>query len=437
MIHYVMHTLCNDTLCNVYIFFPIYSLMLDAYSWNGGFLDIFDFDTYTSTRHYYNGIFVLRSSWYQLDLVAPCHCVFMSSVSCTQPPLDIGDGITGSNLTAVLWGGWFDSPADVDAYSLDVYLLEERGGELKERISPKIHSSIHQDTGVENYTLNIILPSDGPYSFVLQVSDRAGNLQYARRLLLFDATSRLTVNSNLPLRITSAIPQTGYIWQNSSIPVVTVAGKGYFYNTNLQTSNWLAPVANFTGATIAAAYDHVLSDGQYPRMGTTNALGVLSLLYEIVIDREGGMSNDSLTLPVNFSTIVSDITLETVRFNITTTDGDTARIWFKATDFKSQDIYDSVVVHFDSSPPVLRDVWLEYNGEAGLLLHGSSDLTVMIISFEAWDEHSGLWSLDWRIGTWYGGDDVGSGRVPLHNYTEVTQKSHKLYLCMFLGILYS
>ena len=393
--------------------------MLDAYSWNGGYLDIFNLDTDTTTRHYYNGMFVVHSSQFQLDLMSPSHCLFVTSVSCTQLLLDIGDGITASNLTTVLWGGWFDSPANVDAYSVDVYLLEETGGELKERISPKIHSSTHQDTGVDNYTLNILLPSDSPYSFVLQVSDRAGNLQYARRLLLLDATSQLTINSNLPLRITSGIAQTGYIWQNCTVPIVTVAGKGHFYNTNLQMSNWLAPVADFTGASIAAVYDHPLSDGQYPRMGTTNALGVLSLLYEIVIDHEGGTSHDSITVPMNFSGAVSDITLEFVGLNITASDGDSARIWFKATDFKSQEIYDSVVVHFDCSPPVLRDMWLEYNGEDGLLLHGSSDLTIMIISFEAWDEHSGLWSLEWRIGTWYGGDDVGSGRVPLLNYTKV------------------
>ena len=406
--------------------------MLDAYSWNGGLLDIFDLDTHTVTRHYYNGMFVVYSSRYQLDLVPPSHCLFVPSPDgCTQPILDVGDGLTVSNITTVSWGGWIDSPATVHAYSLDVYLLEETGGELKERISPKINSSTHQDTGVENYTISIFLPTDGPYSFVLQVMDEAGNLQYARRLLLFDTTSRLTVNPNLPLTITSAIPQTGYIWQNSSVPNVTVAGKGHFYNTNLQATNWLAPVANFTGAAIAPAYDQPLSDGQYPRMGTTNALGVLSLLYEIVIDREGGMSNDSLTIPMNFSTAVNDIALESVAFNITATDGDTARIWFKATDFKSQEIYDSVVVHFDSSPPVLRDVWLEYNGQDGLLLHGSQDLTIMIISFEAWDEHSGLWSLEWSIGTWYGGDDVGSGRVPLLNYTKVTIIIINFILCGF------
>lgn len=398
--------------------------MVAVYSWNGGFLDILNLDTYTTTRHYYNGSSVMYMSRYQLDLMAPSHCLFLPGVtSCTQPLLFIGSGMTASNLTTVSWGGWFDSPADIQTYTLDVYLLEETGGELKERIMPKINSSIHQDTGEENYSVNVLLPSDGPYSFVLQVSDKAGNLQYARRLLLLDANSRLLVDSNSPFRVTSAIPQTGYIWQNSSVPIVTVTGRGHFYNTNLQTSNWLAPVADFASATINAGYDHPLSDGQYPRMGTTNALGVLSLLYEVIIDHEGGMSNESLTTPMNFSNVVSDISLESVNFNISeAADGDTARIWFKAIDFKSQEIYDSLVVHFDSSPAVLRDLWLEYNGVGGLLLHGDSDLTTMVISFEAWDEHSGLWSLEWRIGTWYGGDDVGSGRAPLINLTRVCSK---------------
>ena len=393
--------------------------MLDAHTWNGGFLDIANLDAFTTAQHYYDGLSVVQSSRYQLDLVSPSHCLFVPSVSCTQPLLDVGDELTASNMTTVSWGGWDDSPAGVNTYSIDVYLLEETRGELRERISPKIHSTTHQDTGVENYTQNVLLPGDGPYSFVLQVSDRAGNLQYARRLLLFDATSQLMINSNVPLTVTSAVSQTGYIWQNSSVAIITVTGRGHFYNSNLQTSNWLAAVADFTGATITPGYDHPLSEGQYPRMGIPNALGVLSLSYEIFIDREGGMSNDSLMVPMNFTREVTDITLGSVDFNISATDGESARIWFKATDFKAQEIYDSVVVHFDSSPPVLRDIWLEYNGKAGLLLHGSADLTAMIISFEAWDEHSGLWSLEWRIGTWYGGDDIGSGRATLLNYTEV------------------
>ena len=393
---------------------------MDAYTWNGGFLDIAILDTFTTAQHYYDGLSVVQSSRYQLDLVSPSHCLFVvPSISCTQPLLDVGDEITTSNMTTALWGGWDDSPAGIKAYSIDVYLLEDKGGELRERIFPKIHSSTHQDTGVKNYTQNVLLPGDGPYSIVLQVSDRAGNLQYARRLQLFDATSRLLINSNAPLTVTSAVSQTGYIWQNSSVAIVTVTGKGHFYNSNLQTSNWLASVADFTGATITPGYDHPLSEGQYPRMGTPNALGVLSLSYEIVIDREGAMSNDSLMVPMNFTSEVTDVTLGSVDFNISATDGQSARIWFEATDFKSQEIYDSVVVHFDSSPPVLRNIWLEYNGEAGLLLHGSADLTTIIISFEAWDEHSGLWSLEWRIGTWYGGDDIGSGRAALLNYTEV------------------
>ena len=257
-------------MCNL----PSYSFTLNVFSLNGGYLDILNLDTYTTTRHYYNGDLVMQSSQYQLDLISPQHCVFLSVISCSQSLLSIGDEMTASNVTTVSWGGWVDSPANVEAYTLDVYLLEEIGGELRERIIPKIYSSTHQDVGVENYSVNVLLPTDGPYSFVLQVSDGADNLQYARRLLLYDATSQLLINTNIPLLVTSAIAQTGYSWQNSTSPVVMVTGRGHFYNNNLQISNWLAPVADFSDATIDPGYDHPLSDGQYPRIGITNALGV-------------------------------------------------------------------------------------------------------------------------------------------------------------------
>ena len=71
------------------------------------------------------------------------------------------------------------------------------------------------------------------YSILLQVSDKANNSKIARRLVLFDNDSSISLskpafNPDMPLNVTdvkkgdggmhviTAIPETGYMWQTSN-----------------------------------------------------------------------------------------------------------------------------------------------------------------------------------------------------------------------------
>lgn len=90
-----------------------------------------------------------------------------------------------------------------------------------------------------NETSNINFPTytpthSGMYSILLQASDQANNSKIARRLVLYDADSEITLSKpnrflsgeaiNVTaismgdggMHVTSAIPETGYMWQTSS-----------------------------------------------------------------------------------------------------------------------------------------------------------------------------------------------------------------------------
>ena len=297
-------------------------------------------------------------------------------------------------------------PAGLAGYVLTVSQLQESQGTLTEGAT--IMYTNYNETGDIVYEEMTDLPQQGPYSIVLQAQDTTGNIRYSRRLVLFDNSSTLNIEPSLPLVVTSAVPQSNYMWQNSTSDPIVVSGRGHFYNTHLRANAWLAPVAD-NEATVD--YDHPLTEGAFPRNGTPNAVGVVELYYDVFVDQEGGLSQESLTPPNTFRFTSSDISLGEVSIDTDLRDGDAVRVWFLAQDYNSQQINDSVLVFVDSSGAVLSDLGLMRNGVVGLALHGTDSFTDLVVEFDAADEHSGLFSLEWSIGTGPGYADVGNGNV--------------------------
>ena len=178
-------------------------------------------------------------------------------------------------------------------------------------------------------------------------------------------------------------------------------------------------MANSSIGEIDPDFDHPLEGGRYPRLGTVNAQGILRVLYDVIIDQEGGRSLVSTTLPTSFPYETTDIGMEAVQIVDTVlNDGDSVTIWFQVIDFRFQTNIDSTVVHVDSSPPALVDLWLEWNGDTGLNLHGTDSLLDLTIQFQTYDVHSGIYAVEWSIRTRHG--DVGYGILPVQNINETT-----------------
>lgn len=385
---------------------------MEVYVAAGGFLDVTDLDMPSvSTRHYYTGTPTIGGATFILDFEPPSHCSLPPNLGCAagQPLLALSGEVVSMGNVSSTWGGWLDSPAGLAGYVLTVYQLQESQGRLMEGTT--VMYTCYNETGDVLYEEITDLPLEGPYSFVLQAQDTTGNIRYSRRLVLFDNSSTLDIEPSLPLVVTSAVPQSDYMWQDSTSDPIVVSGRGHFYNTHLRTNAWLAPVAD-NEATVD--YDHTLMEGAYPRNGTPNAVGVVQLHYDVIVDQEAGLSLESLTPPETFRFASDDIALGEI--SITTAqlrDGDAVRVWFLAQDYNSRQINDSVLVFIDSSGAVLSGVGLVRNGVAGLALHGTDRFTDLVVEFDAVDEHSGLFSLEWNIGTGPGHADVGNGDVPV------------------------
>ena len=368
-------------------------------------------DNYTITRDYYSGVPSIGLASFVIDLLPPTQCSISGYCTYNQPLLDLGADLktTPGGSVVVRWGGWTDVPSGVLQYTLTIYRLVPIGSSaLTENPQAVINSTtVQNNNNLIVYQWNTTLPGDGAYSYVMQVQDLAGNIQLARRLLLQDSTSNLTINPAAPLQVTSAVPQSNLLWQNSTQSPVVVSGVGHFYDTNLQTVNLLAPVLSTTPiGTVSPSYDQPTSGG-YPRNGTVNALGIVQIWYDYVVGSISG------TPPSSFRFQTSDLAIGGVVVNYGgCSDGSVVQVWFQAIDFKMQKSVDSIYVYVDSSPPVLQSLWLQYGGQS-LVLLGSSSLLALQAAFNTSDPHSGLVSITWSIVTVNGGSLVGSGAVPV------------------------
>ncbi len=360
----------------------------------GGYLDIVNLDTSTIQRHYYNATPTIGTASFILDLQPPTHCSLLNNVNClaNQNLLSLSGDIVTTNQITASWGGWIDVPSGVDSYEIDVHYLEYSNGVLTE--GSVVYWNVSSDIGLLINQFTTILPREGPYSFILLIRDTAGNVRHSRRALLYDTNSTVAIDMTTPIIVTSAHSGTGYLWQNRTDSNITVTGIGHFYNTNLRTTNYLAPLGNYSND-IGVEFDQELRTGRFPRQGTTNALGIVELNYQIIVDQVGGNSSDSLTQPITFQYQTSDIAIENLEISISIQDGDSVRIWFEAVDFRFQVAVDSILIHIDSSPPVLDNLSLVWNGVAGQNLHGTGMLTDLSIRFESKDQHSGIYSVEW------------------------------------------
>nr|KAG5704396.1 hypothetical protein BaRGS_031102 [Batillaria attramentaria] len=121
------------------------------------------------------------------------------------------------------------------------------------------------------YNLTVRLPEEGAarlYAIILEVHDKAGNVNYARRLVLYDNTSTVELKPSASLQVVSANTR--------------------FYNSDLYNTNFLMPVKTDTGREIYGDYDQ--QSGILPITGTDNVIGITKFEEENVrvsIDHTG------------------------------------------------------------------------------------------------------------------------------------------------------
>jgi hypothetical protein len=97
--------------------------------------------------------------------------------------------------------------------------------------------------------------------------------------------------------------------------------------------------------------------------------------------------------------------------NYNLNDGESYMISIIPVDIMNNTLKETITIHIDTSIPDINDMFPMRDGMRQLFIHNSTDLSKMAISFEALDEHSGLHSIEWTLGTTLGGKELGKGSL--------------------------
>ncbi|XP_070570801.1 uncharacterized protein [Ptychodera flava] len=314
--------------------------------------------------------------------------------------IDRGPAITKNRIIIVGWSGWSDGLSGILKYEYEVYKMQPYGDVLGYRsIEPIIKDEV--DASSSSITMSLTEPAD--YCVLLTVDDAAGNYINARRFFIFDDVSVVDIDptGHYPLWVDSASANTSYLWQtnlqdqNCTGPQVVTSWQGHFYN-QFQRQNKILNEIEDHSPPLTSHYEE--GRGQPPEIRSREAIpninAIVRFEVDYALDHQGGRS---IMTPPGTWRDVDDIMVERQMFDISRIVGDSIRIWVRASDVMGNANTDEILVHIDSTPPLLQDISLER-----LTLEKSSDYDTTIIlnveiSFLAYDDHSGLHTIQWKL----------------------------------------
>ncbi|XP_035698716.1 uncharacterized protein LOC118431582 [Branchiostoma floridae] len=378
-------------------------LEFKARATNGGYVVINNHDrsdgvVTQNARQYYHGSEVTHTAHFTYDLRDPAHCSVASS--CSSKLMEIGPPYTKKGQIQLSWPGWSDEGSGLGRYEYVVYKLQPYGDVLGMRsVTPVMSGSQNVSRGAG--MVDVTLSEPGTYCFLLTVNDVAGNYQRARRFLIYDDVNNVTVDAHQPLWTDSAAANTSHLWQTNlqnslgAGTKVSLKWPGRYRNLFHHQHKLLASIEPYDPP-IAAGYEEVtgLPPMQRSRQAIPNAYGIIIAESAFAVDHAGGRS---ITTPPNTWTTVPDVMAERVDLDIPREDGDSVRLWLQAYDVMGNFVQEDVLLHVDSSPPVVQNVWLKKHGVTALVGNHSSDLFTIRFGFEAFDDHSGLHNIHWSL----------------------------------------
>ncbi|XP_078585869.1 uncharacterized protein LOC144867679 [Branchiostoma floridae x Branchiostoma japonicum] len=385
---------------------------------NGGYVVINNYDrsdgvVTQNPRLYYRGTEVIHTAHFTYDLIDPVHCSVAGN--CSSKPVEIGPPFTKNGQIQMRWSGWSDEGSGLGLYEYEVYKLQPYGDVLGLRsVTPFATGSLNASEGAG--MVEVTLDDPGTYCFFLTVDDVAGNYQRARRFLIYDDVNNVTVDAHYPLWADSAGANTSHLWQTDlqdslgTGTKVSLQWPGRYRNLFHDQHKLLAAIEQYDPA-IPDGYEEVngLPPEERSLQAIPNIYGITKIETAFAVDHAGGRT---ITTPPNNWTMLHDVTVERADLDIPRRDGDSIRLWVQAYDVIGNFVQEEVIVHVDSSPPVVENFWLNRHGVPSLAVHHSSDLFTMRFEFEAFDDHSGLHSIRWKLQDFLNGSTVhGEGQV--------------------------
>ena len=215
-------------------------------------------------------------------------------------------------------------------------------------------------------------PEPGIYSCILEVSDEANNTRYARRFVIYDNTSQVTVQDNNPLYCMSASEPSGYKWQTNITndingkTRVDISWADHFVNEVHEAGHFLSLVGPYQPRLtdgrrrvdykkIEEAFDDF--EGTRTRSGIENVNSIVKFEFAHQIPSADLANISWSTIPglkQNNSLTLSDVK-----------DGDVHTFFVRATDIIGNQKIDSTTIRFDSTIPFIGEPELDYNVQDG------------------------------------------------------------------------
>ncbi|XP_046570898.1 uncharacterized protein LOC124279138 [Haliotis rubra] len=239
------------------------------------------------------------------------------------------------------------------------------------------------------------------YALVLTAYDKAENSKSARRIFIYDEVSNVDVVHGTRLLVTSSAPIARNRWQWNTTGVSVDWEKRYI-NTLHLNNGWLKQVA--PSHDVTSDYD----DNNHSRGidAIDHVQAIVEYRTAFLTDHSGGSIIPSPPPDAEFQ---SQGLMQHQTITPVLVDGDTVRFWVRAYDVRRELLEESVTVHVDTSPPVIENLWLTRGDRLNITVHRVEEFNEMTFEWLAFDDHSGLETVSWRIYDHFTGSTIYHG----------------------------
>lgn len=229
-----------------------------------------------------------------------------------------------------------------------------------EESSGTIYTGIYNFEGEQENRLVYTLPAPGMYSIIAGVKDVAGNIAYARTLVLYDNATSMTV-TQAPLMVEGAEPNGDTYWVSTiqktgeAAPVLGFSWKDRYINKFYADNSLLNAVKPF-----ANGIDD--TSGNRTMEKTDNINGVTKFQYAL----ETGLSKSRKRQVATEPTWQDVLPLsDSIMIDQPRGDGDAFTLHFLATDIAGNQHVDKIYIRVDSTPPHVNQEQVVFTKNTG------------------------------------------------------------------------
>ncbi|XP_078334035.1 uncharacterized protein LOC111124258 [Crassostrea virginica] len=346
--------------------------------------------------HPFVGKTTSREFEYQWDLVPPYHNLVKGI---DNPQFLIVPDLTENSNVIMTWGGWLDDLSGLEKYQYEAYELDHDGSMLLEKTMVKNPTDILLTSTQASFEL----PAPGMFAIHFSAFDKAGNHKTSRKVLLYDNISEVTFKPDKVTRVVTASAETSYEWVVQDTRDVDIFWKDRFGNWRHESNRWLNKVTPHHA--VESRYDDHYGERQVDEIPNVHACVDFKVAYNIT-DASGSVDSQDFTS-------VSDISKQGNRLNLPWTDGNKLDVTVRAIDVLGKYLDESVTVYRDATPPLIEDLWLTRGDRLNVSVHRIEDFREMTIEWIAYDYHSGLNNIAWRLFDNFTGTDI------IHGYEDI------------------